>query len=173
MGGKRTGKPNGRPKVVWTPQQYKDFEKLCEIHCTNNEACGWFELDEETLDQVLKAKYGQGFSEVFPRFAAAGKVSLRRQLFIQAFGKKVEVLNKKGKVVKVIDIPPDFRAMKWLSTNHLGMTEKVAQKIEVEERRVVKVDLSWADEDTGNSLGNQDADKDATPKEIRQKPDEV
>ena len=56
--------------------------------------------------------------------------------------------------------------MKWLTTNHLGMSERIAQKIEVEERRVVNIDLSWADEDPGNGSQDQNAQKDATTKKV-------
>lgn len=152
MARKPTGKPNGRPKIEWTDVQYKDFEKLCAMHCTLLECCGWFDIDDKTLDQLLHARYGEGFSEVFTRFSAKGKVSIRRSIYVAATSDNPEKY--------------DFRAAKWLSTQHLGMSEKIAQKIEVEERKVVRVDLSWADENTGDRAPDSDAAKDTTAKKV-------
>lgn len=152
MARKPSGRPNGRPKVVWDDAKYKEFEKLCFLHCTLLEVCSWFDIDEVTLEKLLKSRYGETFSKVFPKFSAQGKISLRRSLFLMA-----------------TDPDPakrDFRAMKWLTTNHMGMAERMAQKIEVEERRVVNIDLSWADEDSGNGSSDKDAQKDATTKKV-------
>lgn len=149
---KPTGKPNGRPKIIWDDAKYKEFEKLCFLHCTLMEICSWFDIDDVTLDKLLKSRYGVGFSEIFPVYSAQGKISLRRSLFQLA----TDPDPKKR----------DFRAMKWLTTNHLGMSERIAQKIEVEERRVVNIDLSWADEDPGNGSSDKDAQKDATTKKV-------
>lgn len=150
--GKVTGKPNGRPPIVWTEAQYEDFKRLCGMHCTLMEILGWFDISERTLRKLLKKKWPrQSFSELFQQYSAKGKVSLRQNLFRLAQDPK----------------NPDFRALKWLSTNHLGMSERIAQKIEVEERRVVNIDLSWADEDPGIGSPDKDAKEDATPKKIR------
>jgi len=153
MARKPTGKPNGAPLIEWTDAQYQDFEKLCHLHATQVEVCGWFNIDSNTLDRILKKKYGEGFSEVFVRFSALGKISVRRRMFKAATAENPEDF--------------DFRAAKWLSTQHLGMSEKIAQKIEVEERRVVRVNLAWADEGSGDGAGDHNAEKDATPAKIR------
>lgn len=151
MAKRPTGKPNGRPKVQWSDEEYKIFENLCAIHCTFPEIEGAFKLDGETINRLLRERYGGTFSEIFPRFAAVGKVSLRRTIFKMGTRKH----------------DPDFRAAKWLSIQHLGMTEKVAQKIEVEDRRVVTVNLSWADEESpGNRTPDRDAKKDPTTEEV-------
>ncbi len=143
MARKPTGKPNGRPKINWTEDQKREFVKLCEIHCTIREICGWFEIDEVTLEKILKKEYGDTFSKVFERFASKGKISLRRQIFQAAFNKE----------------NPDFRAMKWLSTQHLGMTDKVEQKVQTSGEVTIKI--GWADEDQ-----HSDAKKDTTPKKV-------
>lgn len=76
----RIGGP-GRPKGEI---DYDQFEALCAMQCTQDELCGWFSIDEDTLNKRLVEKYGGVFSEIYPRFAAEGRMSLRRQVWLDA-----------------------------------------------------------------------------------------
>jgi len=65
---------------------YNMFVNLCKIQCTEAEVCSVLEVTDKTLNLRLKDKYGQGFSEVFKKFAEHGKASLRRFQFKSAEG---------------------------------------------------------------------------------------
>lgn len=104
-------------------------------------------IDHETLDRVFKDQKGESFSDFYARFQERGKVELRRLLFAKAQGNY-------------------FEAIKWLSKQHLGMSEKIAQKVEVEDNRVVRIDLSFADEEIGDNTPGPNAEAHATPKKV-------
>lgn len=59
----------------------KGFEKLCELQCTRDEICGFFEVDDMTLNKWCKETYGKTFSAVYGEKRASGKISLRRRQF--------------------------------------------------------------------------------------------
>lgn len=65
----------------------KDFEGLCELQCTEEEFCGFFDCCTETLNAWCKRNYQDengkpmSFSEVFRLKRGAGKISLRRSQF--------------------------------------------------------------------------------------------
>lgn len=75
---KPTGNPNGRPL---TEIDKKQFEGCCKILCTKNEICDIFSIDEKTLTAWCEREYGMGFSDVYKKFSADGKKSLRRYQF--------------------------------------------------------------------------------------------
>lgn len=54
------------------------------MQCTQDELCGWFSIDEDTLNKRLVEHYGGVFSEIYPRFAAEGRMSLRRAVWNDA-----------------------------------------------------------------------------------------
>ncbi len=109
--GKKNGKkksaklekrPNGRPpKKI----NFKTFEELCKIQCTEQEICNVLDININTLNTKLKEHYGGGFSYIFKRFADYGKMSLRRAQFRMAMQKQTmaiwlgkQYLNQKDKV---------------------------------------------------------------------------
>ena len=57
------------------------FEKLCGIQCTKEELCGFFDVTDKTLDAWSKRTYNTSFSEVYKKYSANGKMSLRRMQF--------------------------------------------------------------------------------------------
>lgn len=68
----------GRPPIEIDKTK---FEKLCGIMCTLEEIAGIFECSEDTIENWCKKTYGVTFSEVFKRYSATGKSSLRRMQF--------------------------------------------------------------------------------------------
>ena len=57
----------------------KQFEMLCEMQCTYEEICAFFNCCYETMEKWVKSHYnGRTFSEVFKEKRQAGHVSLRR-----------------------------------------------------------------------------------------------
>lgn len=68
----------GRPKIVID----KDiFEKLCEYQCTLREIAGIFKCSEDTIERWSKRTYKETFAEVYKKYSANGKMSLRRNQF--------------------------------------------------------------------------------------------
>ena len=71
----------GRPKVEWTEREYKQFEGMCAIQCTQQEICDVMGVTDKTLNRLLTENYGMTFSECFKKYGASGKSSLRRYQF--------------------------------------------------------------------------------------------
>ncbi|CAB4164469.1 hypothetical protein UFOVP816_36 [uncultured Caudovirales phage] len=78
MARKPSGKPTGRPpaEIDW-----KLFEQLCFIQCTQAEIASFFKIVPDTLIDRTQANYGEPFSSVYKRFSDGGKSSLRRTQF--------------------------------------------------------------------------------------------
>lgn len=73
-----TQKKMGRPRK---PIDKTEFEKLCTLQCTLEEVCGWFGVQDDTLNKWCRENYeGRTFSEVFAEKRVAGKISLRRNM---------------------------------------------------------------------------------------------
>lgn len=71
----------GRPKKLI---DFKVFEELCKIQCTQVEIANVLDIDVDTLQARLKENYGVGFSEIHKKFADHGRMSLRRYQFRMA-----------------------------------------------------------------------------------------
>ena len=60
----------------------EQFEKLCKIQCTREEIADFFNVSESYLKKWVKATYdGETFEQVYKKFQAEGKVSIRRSQF--------------------------------------------------------------------------------------------
>lgn len=65
----------GRPEK---PIDWKLFEQLCHIQCTQSEIASFFNVSVDTLiDRTLK-QYEDPFSTVYKKYSEGGKCSLRR-----------------------------------------------------------------------------------------------
>lgn len=91
--------------IVWSDDQYKQFEEMCRIQCTIDEVCLVMDVSDKTLNRLLKERYKEGFSAVFKKFASGGKMSLRRMQYKQAMN---------GNVTMLI----------WLGKQYLGQADK-------------------------------------------------
>lgn len=103
---KAEGETGARVKDI----DFADFEKCCQMQCTQEEIAGWFEIDEETLVKRVTEHYNKSFSEVYKKYSAGGKCSLRRRQFRRAAN---------GDRVMMI----------WLGKQYLGQSDKVEQKV--------------------------------------------
>lgn len=79
MARKPTGNPNGRPVTIEI--DWKLFEQLCYIQCTQSEIASFFKIDEDSLRSHVQKNYGETYSECYKRFSNGGKSSLRRTQF--------------------------------------------------------------------------------------------
>lgn len=73
-----TGNPSGRPpkEINWS-----EFEKLCEIQCTQSEIASIFNIHRETLNLKISEHYGEDFPTIYKKYSEVGKSSLRRTQF--------------------------------------------------------------------------------------------
>lgn len=78
MARKPTGNPTGRPQK---PIDWKIFEQLCAIQCTQEEMANFLHICDETLSDRVRGHYGEDYSTIYNRYAAPGKCSLRRNQF--------------------------------------------------------------------------------------------
>lgn len=65
----------GRPLK---PIDWKVFDGLCRLHCTEKEIASFLGVAVDTLDRACKREHGAGFKELYEQKAAGGKASLRR-----------------------------------------------------------------------------------------------
>ena len=96
----------GRP-----PKQIdqREFEKLCQLQCTELEICDWFDVSDVTLNEWCKNTYGKTFLEVFRVNRGKGKISLRRKQW---------KLAEKSASMAI-----------FLGKNYLDQTDKVEQTV--------------------------------------------
>lgn len=72
---KPTGNPTGRPRIEIDVGQ---FNKLCELQCTEEEIAGFFECSVDTIERWCKRTFGCSFADVFKQKATRGRIALRR-----------------------------------------------------------------------------------------------
>ena len=88
----------------------EQFEKLCGLQCTLEEIAGFFDCSEDTIERWCKRTYEDedenpmGFADVYKKYSAAGKMSVRRWQFRSA---------ENGSVAMQI----------WLGKQYLGQRE--------------------------------------------------
>jgi hypothetical protein len=111
-----TGKKRGRPRIELTEKQLDELKTLAGMHCTNEEIAQFFGMSTDTLTA--------NFAEPLALGKARGKISLRRSLWGSA---------NKGSV----------RAQIWLSKQHLGMSEKVVQTVDLPPDPDVHYHVEW------------------------------
>lgn len=71
----------GRPEkeINW-----KEFEDLCHLQCTQSEIASVFHIHHETLIRRVELKYEEPYASAYKKFADGGKKSLRRMQWAQA-----------------------------------------------------------------------------------------
>jgi hypothetical protein len=79
---KKKHKPrSGRPHVQFN---WKEFENLCGIQCTEIEIAAWFRCSVDTLQRAVKCEYHKTFADVYEEKKGLGRISVRRMQFQQA-----------------------------------------------------------------------------------------
>lgn len=68
----------GRPRIEIDKDQ---FERLCEIQCTEEEIASVFRCSVDTIERWCKREYGETFADAYKKYSAGGKSSLRRYQF--------------------------------------------------------------------------------------------
>lgn len=70
-----------RPKIQLDQRQ---FEELCNIHCTLAEIASVFGCSEDTVERWCKRTYKRPFADVYKEKGASGRAALRRNLWDMA-----------------------------------------------------------------------------------------
>jgi ATP-dependent exoDNAse (exonuclease V) alpha subunit len=118
----------GRPL---TSIDWKVFDELCAMQCSQREIAHWFRCSEDTIDRAVNREKNMGFAEYFEQKRTPGKICLRRKQYEVAMA---------GNIAMLI----------WLGKQWLGQSEKV-QAIESEEKIItlaykpVKVEVKRAE----------------------------
>lgn len=116
----RGGRP---PKEI----DQNQFENLCQMQCTNDEICAWFNVTDKTLSNWCKRTYGKSFSDVYAEKRRLGHISLRRAQF---------QLAKKSAAMGI-----------WLGKQYLGQKDVIEQNVNSESTIEVIAKEIMGDED--------------------------
>lgn len=87
------------------PFSFEMLQKLCELLCTKQEICWFFECDQATIEYRIEKEYGINFTEYWQEKSAITTASIRRAQIEKAL---------KGDNVMLI----------WLGKQMLGQREK-------------------------------------------------
>ena len=99
----------GRPKIEINEEE---LERLCRLHCTNEEIAAFFGCSVDTIERRFKEN--PSLKEKADHGKAMGKISLRRKQF--------QILEETNNTSMAI----------WLGKNILGQTDKVEMGVEVD-----------------------------------------
>lgn len=115
---KRGPKPGsgGRPTITI---DWKIFDGLCQIECTEEEICRILDISTWKINEACKKEFGETFLETYKKKSSLGKASIRRAMHQSAVG------NPEKKIL------PNPTMMIWLSKNRLGMSDRVETKQEI------------------------------------------
>jgi len=117
------------PKTDPNDSQHKilidwdEFDKLCQLQCTEEEIADWFGCTIETLNEKIKDKYKITFLEIFQQKRGKGKIALRR--------KQMQVALEGDKTLLI-----------WLGKQYLKQKEKQLVEHEGDVQITVKYDES-------------------------------
>ena len=100
------GNRDGRPKRTL---DFKLLANLCQIHCTREEIYNSFNINRETLDNLIKERFGVDWETFYQQKREGGKKSIRR--------KQIELALRGDRVMLI-----------WLGKNMLGQADQ--QKVD-------------------------------------------
>lgn len=128
--------PVGRPRKEINKEE---FEKLCGLHCTEEDIAGWFDCSVDTIDNWCKREYLLNFSDVYKRKCSPGKVSIRRkQMEVAQNGNPTmliwlgkTILGQRDNVEHIIIRPGTDDAIKQELSNMYGRIELMAQELKM------------------------------------------
>lgn len=68
----------GRKKIEFTDKEFASIDYMAVIHCTGEEIAGVMGVDYDTLNRIMKDKYGMTIAEYLRNKGSQGNMSLRR-----------------------------------------------------------------------------------------------
>ena len=121
---------SGRPRIDIDESLFK---KLCSYMCTLEEIAGIFECSEDTIERWCKRTFDMNFADVYKKYSAEGRMSLRRKQF---------------------ELAETSAAMAiFLGKNYLGQTDRVESKVEFEDDGFIEALKGQAQETFKNAGG--------------------
>lgn len=128
--------PVGRPRKEINKEE---FEKLCGLHCTEEDIAGWFDISPDTVDRWCQREYGENFADTYKRKCSPGKVSIRRkQMEVAQNGNPTmliwlgkTILGQRDNVEHIIIRPGTDDAIKQELSNMYGRIESMAQELKM------------------------------------------
>ena len=76
----------GRPEIEWGDKEFKQFETLCNMQCTQEEICSVMGVTDKTLMRLLKERYKDEF-----KIAEGGNATMAIFLGKQYLGQKDQI----------------------------------------------------------------------------------
>ena len=98
----------------------KCFQKLCKLQCTLEEIAGFFECSIDTIERWCERTFNESFAEIYKKYSAGGRTSLRRYQFNLA----------KTNASMAI----------WLGKQYLGQTDKL-ELGQADEDKSLKIEM--------------------------------
>lgn len=141
-----TPKEVGRPQRFFSERELEDLKKLMMMHCTEVEIRAWFKIDHRTLEGICQNQLNGSYAQNYEIYSAQGKATLRRLIYQRA-------MDSKG----------GWEAQKWLSKQHLGFSDKVAQKVELVSDQTFNIKIGFEDD---NEPEHSNAEKDPATKKV-------
>lgn len=68
----------GRPRIEFSERDWTQLINLMRIQCTRVEICGVLQMDEKTLNRIIRERGEGSFSLLYEKHQDEGKASLRR-----------------------------------------------------------------------------------------------
>lgn len=68
----------GRPRFELSDEEFDKLVNMVRIQCTQEEICGIYGVTHKTLNEALRRKGEEGFSQFYKKHQDEGRASLRR-----------------------------------------------------------------------------------------------
>ena len=107
---------------------FSELDKLLTMGAIGEECAGFFDIDYDTLNAIVKREKGVGFSDYQKKGSATFKISLRRLQYRSAYGEKEIITNKDGEVISgQYIVKPSVIMQIFLGKQYLGQSDKLEQ----------------------------------------------
>jgi len=98
---------------------FSELDKLLTMGAIGEECAGFFDIDYDTLNAIVKREKGVGFSDYQKKGSATFRISLRRLQYRSVYGEK----DKAGDYI----VKPSVVMQIFLGKQYLGQSDKLEQ----------------------------------------------
>ena len=110
---------SGRPKIEWTQAQWKAFESMCILTDKRNRVAVAMGFAEQTINRLVKARYGVSFLEYINKRFNEGNFRLLAKQYEMAVG--TDPIVQDGQVI-LKGRGPNKTMLIWLGKQRLQQT---------------------------------------------------
>lgn len=146
--GKKPGPKKGEGGAPEKMIDWKIFESLCSLQCTQAEILSVLNVDNQTLTKHVKKHYGKTYSQVYEEKRQGGLASIRRAQYKKAMAGDTTMLIWIGK--------------NWLDqkdNRDVNVNTNINQRVTIDDNSVSRV-RGWIEEVTGERGGEDIQDPD-------------